>query len=129
MTAIVLSITICYLTEFTSFCMIKCMIIFVSILGRRDPHSVEEFLREAVVMRQLDHPHVLSLVGVSVHEDKPCVLLPLMSNGDLKTYLTHHHEVSLVTGRMKCGQMIFDFPSPNYFLICHHDHRSLICRN
>ena len=46
-------------------------------------------------MRKLDHPIVLSLIGVPVHEDKPCVLLPLMSNGDLKAYVTSKSEVSL----------------------------------
>ena len=48
---------------------------------------IEEFLQESVIMRQLDHPNVLSLFGVSVHNNKPCVILPLMVNGDLRNYL------------------------------------------
>ena len=56
---------------------------------------VEEFLQESVIMRQLDHPNVLSLFGVSVHNNKPCVILPLMVNGDLRNYLRSSGSVSL----------------------------------
>ena len=44
-------------------------------------------------MRQFNHPNILSICGISVHEDKPCVILPLMSNGDLEKYLRKHDEV------------------------------------
>ena len=40
----------------------------------------ETFLQEVIIMRQFNHPNVLSLIGVSVHDNKPCVLLPLMTN-------------------------------------------------
>ena len=56
---------------------------------------IEEFLQESVIMRQLDHPNVLSLFGVSVHNNKPCVILPLMVNGDLRNYLRSSGSVSL----------------------------------
>ena len=39
---------------------------------------IETFLQEVVIMRQFKHPNVLSLIGVSVHDNKPCALLPLM---------------------------------------------------
>ena len=56
--------------------------------------EIEDFLREALVMRQFDHPNVLSSLGVSVHDEKACVVLPLMSNGDLRTFLIQQHFVS-----------------------------------
>ena len=65
-----------------------------SFVGLATPHDTEEFIREAIVMRMFSHPNVLSLLGVSVYEDIPCVILPLMSNGDLKTYMLKHHSVS-----------------------------------
>ena len=52
--------------------------------------EIEEFLREALIMRQFDHPNVLSMFGVSVHDEKTCVVLPLMSNGNLRHYLITH---------------------------------------
>ena len=57
--------------------------------------TIEDFLHEASIMRQFDHPNVLSIYGVSVHNDKPCVLLPLMSNGDLQKYLKDHNSVRI----------------------------------
>ena len=62
-----------------------CSITLLYIIkGRKDAYSVGRFLQEAVIMKQVDHTNVLSMIGLSVHEDKPCVLLPYMSNGDLK---------------------------------------------
>ena len=61
--------------------------------GRATPHETDEFLREAIIMKQFDHPNVLCLLGVSVYEDIPCVILPFMSNGDLKTYMRKNPEV------------------------------------
>ena len=55
----------------------------------------EDFLREASVMRQLNHSSVLCMFGVSIHNNLPCVILPLMSNGDLKNYLVSHKTVSI----------------------------------
>ena len=48
---------------------------------------VEEFLQEAIIMKRFNHPNVISLFGVSVHNNKPCIILPLLINGDLKSYL------------------------------------------
>ena len=59
-----------------------------------DNQVVEDFLQEAITMRQFNHPNVLSTFGVSVHDDKPCVVLPLMTNGDLKNYLKSESSVS-----------------------------------
>ncbi len=53
----------------------------------------EDFLFEAVIMRKFNHPNILSLCGVSVHDNKPCVVLPLMKNGDLKHYVLHNKQV------------------------------------
>ena len=39
-------------------------------------------------MRYFDHPNVLSLIGVSFDkENNPAMILPFMSNGDIKAYL------------------------------------------
>lgn len=48
-------------------------------------------------MRQFNHPNVLSLTGVSVYDDVVCVVMPFMSNGDLKTYMRKKHEVNMLT--------------------------------
>ena len=45
-------------------------------------------------MRQFDHPNIMCIYGVSLNINKPCVILPLMSNGDLQRYLKDHDAVS-----------------------------------
>ena len=51
---------------------------------------IQEFLEEALMMSNFDHPNILSLIGISLHEEKPCTLIPFVSNGDLKAFLRHH---------------------------------------
>lgn len=58
-----------------------------------DNRIVEEFLKEALIMKKFNHPNVLNMIGISAHEEKPCVILPLMSNGDLKKYLSSKKSV------------------------------------
>ncbi|XP_065188407.1 tyrosine-protein kinase RYK-like [Sycon ciliatum] len=47
-----------------------------------------EFLEEAVVMKEFDHPNVVALMGVCIEGDQPpMVCLEMMHNGDLRSYL------------------------------------------
>jgi len=53
--------------------------------------DVESFLEECCKMKHFDHPNVLSLIGVSFDkESNPAMVLPFMSNGDVKAYLLSH---------------------------------------
>ncbi|KAK2177078.1 hypothetical protein NP493_619g02003 [Ridgeia piscesae] len=49
--------------------------------------NVSEFLEEATIMHNFDHPNVLSLLGVVIDEGKPYVIMPLMEHGDLRTFI------------------------------------------
>ena len=48
--------------------------------------------REAMVWRQLSHPHILSMYGIDnvSFRHMPCIVLPLMENGDF------HHAVQRI---------------------------------
>jgi len=49
----------------------------------------ELFLREAILMKDFHHVHVLGVIGVSFDGDgSPMVILPYMANGDLRQYIT-----------------------------------------
>ena len=67
--------------------------------------DVEGFVSECVLMKDFDHRNVLGLVGVYLDDSTglPLILLPYMSNGDLRTYL-----------RSKCdfrhSSSVLDFP-------------------
>ena len=56
--------------------------------------SIEEFLKEAIVMKNFKHPNVLPLLGVVIKENIPYVILPFMDNGDLKTFVSNENNVS-----------------------------------
>ncbi len=57
---------------------------------------VEEFLGEVVIMRKFEHQRVMKLLGVTVHEDRPCIVLPLMTT-DLKHHLRQNEMVCFAT--------------------------------
>ncbi len=48
---------------------------------------MEEFLKEAVIMRSFNHENVMSLIGVSAPEGKPQIILPFCAHGDLLGFL------------------------------------------
>ena len=50
---------------------------------------MEDFLTESAIMLEFRHPNVLNLIGVCFDsEDQvPVIVLPLMTNGDLRMFL------------------------------------------
>jgi len=56
------------------------------------------FLREAILMKDFEHVHVLGVIGVSFDVDSsPMVILPYMANGDLRQYITSAQLVGAYT--------------------------------
>ena len=51
--------------------------------------EIQEFISEAVVMLDFDHPNVMNLLGVcfDTEDHLPVIILPYMANGDLKSFL------------------------------------------
>ena len=60
-----------------------------------DTEEISNFLEEAIIMKDFDHANVLSLLGVTVQNDRPYVILPLMEHGDLKNYVSKHDKVGI----------------------------------
>ena len=47
----------------------------------------EEFLKEALLMANFAHTHILRLLGVCLSKDPQFIILELMEGGDLLSYL------------------------------------------
>jgi len=63
----------------------------------------ELFLREAILMKDFHHVHVLGVIGVSFDSDgSPMVILPYMANGDLRQYITSAQLVCFIGHLLQC---------------------------
>jgi len=61
-----------------------------------DQKVIEKFLQEGIVMKNFNHPHVLSLIGLCLgYKKEPMVILPFMANGDLRTYVKDQSKVCM----------------------------------
>ena len=74
-----------------------------------DSDEVESFLNECVLMKKVEHPNVLGLLGVCLNTEDglPYIVLPFMENGDLKAFL--HSKRTTVGSNLK-------YPEVNIFL-------------
>jgi len=61
--------------------------IATKILKATSSEKIEEFINECVITKNFDHPNVLGLIGISIRENLPLMLLPYMHNGDVKSFL------------------------------------------
>jgi len=43
-------------------------------------------------MLSFDHPHVMSLIGVSMDREIPLLIMPFMANGSVLEYVKHHKQ-------------------------------------
>ncbi|XP_065909680.1 tyrosine-protein kinase receptor UFO-like [Dysidea avara] len=58
-------------------------------------NSIRDLVAESTVMKRLDHPNVLPLLGVCVDPDSDDlfkIILPFMANGDLRSFLKQSRE-------------------------------------
>ncbi|XP_023662745.1 protein-tyrosine kinase 2-beta-like isoform X2 [Paramormyrops kingsleyae] len=61
------------------------------------PDVREKFMSEAVIMKKLDHPHIVSLIGI-IEEDPVWIVMELYKYGELGNYLIeNHHTLTNVT--------------------------------
>ena len=60
--------------------------------------NLKAFLCESAVMKDILHPNVLQVLGISIEtkDGLPYILLPFMANGDLKKFLKSKRPEALV---------------------------------
>ena len=49
--------------------------------------DVTSFIEEATILREFSHDNLVPVVGVSIINNSPYIITPLMENGDLRTFL------------------------------------------
>ena len=60
----------------------------VCVVGHFNENDISETLRESAKMKDFDHPHVLSMLGVCIDAGPaPYIVMPFMANGSLQSYL------------------------------------------
>ena len=72
--------------------MFVCLLLFVNCLGFQKQYGhrdeITKFLECATLMRGMEHPNILSILGVSVEDDYvPIVVYPIMEYGNLHQFL------------------------------------------
>ncbi|XP_047429181.1 protein tyrosine kinase 2 beta, b isoform X3 [Mugil cephalus] len=53
------------------------------------PDVMEKFMSEAVIMKNLDHPHIVKLIGI-IEDDPVWIVMELYQYGELGNYLTEN---------------------------------------
>ncbi len=56
---------------------------------------IEEFVDEALLMHNLQHPNILQLITLIVKDNVPYIIHPFMDNGNLRGYVKNKSNVSL----------------------------------
>ena len=63
---------------------------FLSDVEGASDENKKDFLGEAQLLSQFNHPNVLSLLGVVTTDDPVLIITPYMKNGDLHSFLTRY---------------------------------------
>ena len=70
----------------------------INCAGFYDHSTVNELLKECTKMQELNHPNVLTLMGVCLDGGPaPFIVLPFMANGSLLSYLKKNRNTLLLT--------------------------------
>jgi len=84
-----------------------------------ETEMAELFLREAILMKDFHHVHVLGVIGVSFDSDgSPMVILPYMANGDLRQYITSAQLVRLLMHKIHYTRFPVTSPSTGKLPTC-----------
>ncbi|XP_060908129.1 protein tyrosine kinase 2 beta, b isoform X2 [Labrus mixtus] len=75
------------------------------------PDVMEKFMSEAVIMKNLDHQHIVKLIGI-IEEDPVWIVMELYEHGELGNYLTQNQKtltnITLVLFSLQiCKALVF----------------------
>ncbi|XP_025412408.1 proto-oncogene tyrosine-protein kinase ROS isoform X3 [Sipha flava] len=95
--------------------------------------EVVEFIKEAKLMNNFKHRHILQLIGVCLDNDPNFIIMELMEEGDLLSYLRKNRPTSTTKSSLNLIDLIsmcIDVAEGcSYLEQMHFIHRDLACRN
>ncbi|XP_025097919.1 proto-oncogene tyrosine-protein kinase ROS-like isoform X4 [Pomacea canaliculata] len=93
----------------------------------------EEFLKEALLMKNFGHDHILGLLGVCLNNDPQFIIMELMEGGDLLTFLRSSRGSATSPPRLMLPDLVkicvHVAKGCNYLEDMHYVHRDLAARN
>lgn len=66
-----------------------------------------EFLKEALLMSNFKHRHILQLLGICVDNDPHFIIMELMEGGDLLSYLRSNRSTAVIIANFSITLFIF----------------------
>ncbi|XP_060922253.1 tyrosine-protein kinase receptor TYRO3 [Limanda limanda] len=107
-------------------------------VGIHSQEDLDEFLREAEIMKNFDHENVVKLLGVTLQREQdtplpvPLVILPYMKHGDLRRFLiaTRYGDIAMFVPHQSLLRFMIDIAAGMTYLSSQGFlHRDLAARN
>ncbi|XP_076466208.1 proto-oncogene tyrosine-protein kinase ROS-like [Babylonia areolata] len=96
-------------------------------------HEKEEFLKEAILMKNFQHEHILGLLGVCLDNDPHFIIMELMEGGDLLSFLRSSRATSTTPAKLQLPDLVkicvHVAKGCKYLEDMHFVHRDLAARN
>ena len=81
-------------TKTTKSCKLRAQFDIVRQEQSLELNSMKSFFEEARVMRILSNKQIVPLLGLTILKSKPCMVMPIMSHGNLQRFLQEKTKVS-----------------------------------
>ncbi len=85
------------------------------------PEEVESFLREARAAAQLQHPNIVRVHEVGIHENRPYIISEFIDGITLKDWLTGHRQLDAANASDLCSRIALALDHAHQHHIVHRD--------
>jgi serine/threonine protein kinase len=72
-------------------------------IKRAELSCIRDFLTEAIIMSQFDHPNIVKFIGITFEKNYRFIVTELLSGGDLKEFLRKNRPSAVCTNISMCS--------------------------